>query len=47
MHPRHPIPLYPNLPYTEDELLSDASSEFGPIRVRESSPSAPVNVRSI
>ena len=36
MDPRRPIPLYPNPPYTHDEVLLDASSD--PIRVRESSP---------
>ena len=41
MHPHHPVPLYPNPPYTRDELLSDASSDFPPIRVRESSSGSP------
>lgn len=42
MYPHHPIPLYPNPPYTQDEFLSDASSDFPPIRVCESSPAPPV-----
>ena len=44
MHPHHPqaIPLYPNLPYTRDELLSDVSSDFPPIKIHKSFPSPPV-----
>jgi hypothetical protein len=38
MIPNSPITLYPNPPYTQDELLSDVSSDFPLIRVRESSP---------
>jgi len=38
MNSDSPTVLYPNPPYTQDELLSDASSDFPPIRVRESSP---------
>lgn len=41
MHPHHPqaIPLYPNPPYTRDELLSDVPSNFPPIKIHKSSPS--------
>ena len=42
MLPHSPITLYPNLPCTQDELLSDVSSDFPPIKVRESSPGPPV-----
>jgi hypothetical protein len=42
MHPHRPVPLYPNPSHTRDELLSDASSDFPPIRVRESSSGPPV-----
>lgn len=39
MHPHH---HYADPPYTQDESISDVSSDFPPIKVRESSPSPPV-----
>ena len=48
MHRNRSIPLRrrppPSLHYSQDELLSDEYSGFLPIRVRKSSPEAPVQV---